>query len=588
MKNLLTAWLISLIAFSCTKDKLNYSTQTKFSNPQGLVIGSDESIRHDFESEEITVLGNQLCNPYSVSNMSAAGVSINWGGDIVETHKYVRFLPNSPEDLKILDDSDLELFDTPFDYEIITEGTYYHDPGLTREDYTWLYTVVPTGFQANQLISNSSITYEVLESLHLPGDSDEEDALVYAAFENCGLHEQLEVEDEPSGRLSFIRLRKRDVIGNVNVHNTDLGANEGLQQVGIVARSWFKIRGGYSDANGNFNINAKFRTPARVKMVFENSRFSVRGMATVGVWRMFKPNEKSMGFFLVRDLSSIQYTVSRSSAGSHTIRTRDWVLATMFNGAEYFNNFMNANGIFYNQGRISIWATGLGNYASAPMLKTMGNPFHAGFFASYFLLRADVPAMITSSIIGVFGAILGDVLIGYGERVDHSAKLQDVVFHELAHAYHFGLVGACYWTNYINYIVANGGYGDGTDTHANKVAVSEAFAFDLENIIAFQKYPNYTFGGSTYFTSGENSIGRINQPWIPQGLFFDLYDNYYLNNFNPSLDSTQLPLNSIFYALNVNDFWECEVDFSLIKTRLITGNPSISSNIDYLFNYHGH
>jgi hypothetical protein len=117
--------------------------------------------------------------------------------------------------------------------------------------------------------------------------------------------------------------------------------------------------------------------------------------------------------------------------------------------------------------------------------------------------------------------------------------------------------------------------------------VSEAFAFDLESIIAFQKYPNYTFGGFNYFTFGENSTGRVNQPWIPQGLFFDLYDNFYVNNFNPTLDSTQLSFHSIFNAINVNDFWECEVDFPLIQQRLMNGNPVFSNNIDYLFNYHG-
>jgi hypothetical protein len=190
-----------------------------------------------------------------------------------------------------------------------------------------------------------------------------------------------------------------------------------------------------------------------------------------------------MGLFAFRGMTNIQYTVNKTSTSNLTIKSRDWVLATMLNGAEYFNTYMNNNGIYYNQGRIAIWATGLGNYASAPMLKTMNSPFHATYFASYFLLRGDVSAAASALIISAFGTILGDVLIGYAERVNYSSLIHEVVFHELAHSYHYGLVGTCYWTNYINYIVANGGYGDGNGQHADKVAVGEAFAYDLEAII---------------------------------------------------------------------------------------------------------
>lgn len=451
--------------------------------------------------------------------MSAAGVSISWNGDIVETHKYVRFLPNSYEDLKVLDDAGLDLFDTPFDYEVVTQGTYYHDPGLTRDDYTWLYTVVPANFQFSTITANSGINYDVIESLHLPDDNDESDPLVYAAFERCGLEHQLEEEDEPQGRVSFLRLRKRSPIGNVRIRNTYLtNGYEPLRNVAIVARSWFKIRAGFTDASGNFNINAKFRTPTLVKMVFENNRFSVRGIATVGVWRLYKPNEKYIGLFAVKNLPNIQETVD-TGINNLSLKSRDWVMATMLNGAEYFNSYMNSNGINYNQGRISIWATGFGNYASAPMLKTMGNPLNAAFFTSYFLLRGNIPASATAANIGLFGSILGDVLIGYGERANNAVLIHEVVFHELAHAYHYGLVGTCYWTNYINYIVANGGYGDGNGQHADKVAVGEAFAFDIEKIVGFDKYPNITFEGSNYHQLGEESKGYDGHLWIPSGLF---------------------------------------------------------------------
>lgn len=552
----------------------------------GLVIGTDEAIYHDFESEQITILGNQLCNPYSTSNMAAAGAAISWSGDIVETHKYVRFLPNSPQDLKVLDDADLELFDTPFDYEVVTQGTYYHDPGLTIDDYTWLYTVVPSGFQSSTIIAGTSITYEVIESLHLPGDEDVYDPLVFKAFENCGLESELEVDDESGARVSFIRLRKRDVIGDFYVKNNQTNSDEPLNGVGVVARSWFKIRRGVANSSGHFNIEAKYRTRAWVKMVFENNFFAVRGFSTIGVWRLYKPNSKLVGYFKVKSLDNIQFTVNRHSSNNLSIKTRNWVLATLFTGAMYYKDYMDVALISYGTGQKSIWATGLGTYASAPMLRAMGNPLQANFFAVNFLLRGDLSAAATSAAIGIFGVILGDVIIGYADRVESSVKIHEVLFHELSHVYHYRLVGPCYWTLYINYIIANGAYGDGTAPHADKVAISEAFAYDVESIVGYTKYPAYNFSGYNYHSYSESRQGLSSFPWIPQGLFYDLYDNT-PSDFYPSNDLTSLPLNAIYNSIDVNNNWECGIDFSMVEHKLKTAFPGNANNIEYIFDYHG-
>jgi hypothetical protein len=53
------------------------------------------------------------------------------------------------------------VLDTPLDYEIVGQGDHYHDPTVGGE-YTWLYTVVPTGTVLPE------VQYEVLEELFLP------------------------------------------------------------------------------------------------------------------------------------------------------------------------------------------------------------------------------------------------------------------------------------------------------------------------------------------------------------------------------------------------------------------------------------
>lgn len=82
------------------------------------------------------------------------------------SHLYVRFLPESFDHLALLDSLELELLDFPMDHEIVEEGDYYYDPSLPQGEFTWLYTVVSSGFVF------PNVPHEILEQLHLvPYDS---------------------------------------------------------------------------------------------------------------------------------------------------------------------------------------------------------------------------------------------------------------------------------------------------------------------------------------------------------------------------------------------------------------------------------
>lgn len=113
--------------------------------------------------EGLTILGNRLTNPFTVDNVRAAYAELYNDGQILnQTHKYVRFLPTSEAQIKTLVDNFPVLDDTPMDYEIIYSGAYYHDPGRSESDFTWLYTVVPV----NQSLP-SGIQLEIIDDLIL-------------------------------------------------------------------------------------------------------------------------------------------------------------------------------------------------------------------------------------------------------------------------------------------------------------------------------------------------------------------------------------------------------------------------------------
>lgn len=79
------------------------------------------------------------------SNLGVTNVTVN------VTHVYVRFRPADIDQFDVLlstmELQNLDLFDTPVDYEVTYEGDYYQDPSIPEEEITWQYAVVPPGFQ---------------------------------------------------------------------------------------------------------------------------------------------------------------------------------------------------------------------------------------------------------------------------------------------------------------------------------------------------------------------------------------------------------------------------------------------------------
>jgi hypothetical protein len=152
-------------------DQMNVSKNSARLMASGGGLESADFIPHDEDSIEIeTVLGYQLANPYTVSNMQHAygNLGLNDGLAVVN-NLYVRFLPTIDQLAaldSIMDAQGLELFDTPVNYQVLYEGDYYQDPSIPDSLPTWQYAVVPPSFQFP-----AGIQHQTLASIHIPGDN---------------------------------------------------------------------------------------------------------------------------------------------------------------------------------------------------------------------------------------------------------------------------------------------------------------------------------------------------------------------------------------------------------------------------------
>lgn len=150
-----TSLVFAITLMSCEKNE--FSDQLEIDNPA-------------YDSKML-ILGDQIPNAYTIDNMTQAYINISKSSKkssvvlntpLKPTHYYVRFLPKSEQELALLyNDTTLILFDFPIDYEILGNGTYYHDPSLPDSAITWQYCTVEIGYVFPDL------EYEIMEELYL-------------------------------------------------------------------------------------------------------------------------------------------------------------------------------------------------------------------------------------------------------------------------------------------------------------------------------------------------------------------------------------------------------------------------------------
>jgi hypothetical protein len=273
------------------------------------------------------VLGQQLNNPYTVTNMQQAYLQL-YGSDapLSATNLYVRFKPANIDQLKYLtDSSDLELQDYPMDYEVVQDGDFYQDPALGTEDTGWLYTVVPALYTPP-----SGIQYQILSQLYLPTPDNlllesfaeslaagatysitinngyryivrtdaASDTLVVAdrlptpceidpCAPGCPLNEGCDPGGGGGGGGNGYSQIPRGTIQVQDIRTcggTTPITNVPVRQARIVCKRWFKIWTGYTNDQGNFLSTRKFNNKVKILLKTINNNAKVSKIRGIRLW----------------------------------------------------------------------------------------------------------------------------------------------------------------------------------------------------------------------------------------------------------------------------------------------------------------
>jgi hypothetical protein len=243
---------------------------------------TDEINTNTEQVEGMIVLGKQLDDPYSFKNIKKAYASLMAKGfkadavNLTPTHLYLRFLPKNEEEWAILKrDSTIALFDYPLNYEIATNGTYYHDPELPDSAITWQYTVIPLNHPIPEVFHEK--LYEVFIPPIEEDDSTQKGSLdeFYARleYESMKLTGNLSGSEAQSGTKDLWPDKWRPK-GTLKVNDDYLGE---IPLVGakVHVRFLTHIETDITDDKGYFETT-KFRYKVHYSIKWERADFDIR------------------------------------------------------------------------------------------------------------------------------------------------------------------------------------------------------------------------------------------------------------------------------------------------------------------------
>lgn len=495
----------------------------------------------EIPKETVQELGKKLENPYAIRNikkalnkmMSTSGLS-NSETDIKATHKYIRFLPKSNEDLLILDSDSTLFYETvPFGYENSADLDYYQDPDIPQGEYTWLYAIV----EHNYIIPN--VQHEILEELYEP--SDEEDELEHVAFmitgnnDNAhGLEQLMSISDKEIAGLFSKRFRPS---GTILVQNS-FGGTTPLKRAAIQVKTIWWSNVVQTNDNGYYLVDRRYKHVPSVKIWNRNQTNK-----TTQKWT------EHLGFFVSDKLGkgkTFNYTIAHTNGTARDL----WVKATINNAFVIYDDFARQNGI-KRPDQVRTWVFQNKEYGGAPLLHNKSLTSYSSFYPAIAVKNkekfgskvAKTGLFALSPLLDAITAVHGkhknlpDIIIGTKEQ--NTAEIYAKVFHEAAHYSHKNQVSNGYWANVQYQAMFDktvGTYGDGSPTYSTYTGVAEAWSNFIEyqlmerigllsrndynkNMTAYEKlaYPSTipsNYGDAAKFAR-----------WIPSGLLRDLMDH---------------------------------------------------------------
>lgn len=517
--------LLLFVVAGCKKD-LDFTTNgpTSESTAGG---GWDANER---DGEGPTVLGSQHQIPYKVDVIQQAYNYLYQTNitNMAPNYLYVRFLPQSPEDVKKLLQSGIELWDIPLDYDVISWGETYHDPTVTDANYTWQYAVV----EVNATLP--SVQYELLERLALV---PEDCAIAQKAFEITGnAYEIPEVfEANPAlvdGKFEY-RIENenptdgdggggggtggggtttgggggsdcgcplpnhiRKPSGCVQVFDNMLNGWQGVIRVEVITSKtqifgFIFHRKTETNGNGCWQINHKYRGKIHVWVRWESSTCNIKTMEGMAdLWGYTFPRREHIGSFNGPNFNNIPIKFNFTAALG-TDAFLNWSASTVNNAIYEFGGFVGSQGISTSvPGNLKVlitpWGSG-GNTGAAPMFDKMGFIQQFILFGSANAILAGVLNVLAPGVniialpLAVWLEVAApDIALNLNNAGQvNSDDVRELMYHELAHSLHFNQVGSNYWLDNIFYTMQHLGYGDGTAPGAGRCSVIESWGFQI-------------------------------------------------------------------------------------------------------------
>lgn len=478
-----------LLAFSCSHDTLTNEIPDATQQTDGNKM----------------IIGEKLENPYSLKNMQNALDSLiklkgfNPGTQLKleTTDYYVRFRPTDTTQYRTLFEQGFELFDYPLDCEILSEGSYYHDPDIPEDEITWQYTIIPVS-KLDSSINNekiykiqktgddititdcntgTSISGPIIEDCYIPGnDVKATSGLPFSSEELENMAVSLTHPDDliSGTKASGTGYPK----GHVKVFDDISKIYVPVPGVKVQARYFLKWKSTYTDSNGYYYINSSFKKNSYLSVIFDNSKgFSVWGNFAFLAPAYYNHGKESS----FSDNIPIEIDKSKQA----------WPWAVIDKSAyDYYTSCTSTSGLLYGvqvpHSNLKIWSIGnLSENASTPMARHLTAAKTLSALGTMLSFCTSCLSLQISSSIAAFALhiALPDMFIG--SKNTTYRKLYLSIQHEFTHASHFRQLGEWKWGDVIWYEMLHNGYGTESDDTIGEeyVRLTESYSYSIENYI---------------------------------------------------------------------------------------------------------
>lgn len=510
-------------------------------------------LNHVLKSEtasEVTVLGEQLKDPYKLSNMIAAKriLEANQNATLQPTHTYVKFTPQSVADIANLSawanldlepgvtGTSIDLYPYPLDYEIVVYGDYYVDPDNSGSDFPSLWAYVPVSMALPSVpVQHICEMYEPLEN---------EETLEDKANELCGYNPDSWL---PEGEI-YVKAGMIYPKGNIYVYDEVLQQNMPARQIKVRGRRFLKVSTAITNDMGYFVLGKKFKGNVQFEAIGDNDRLNILYMnGGTNIFTLMTNATGYLGSYNQNTYNNLQKIESYQTVSGQIIRT--------MNAHLRFRDYVPQFSMPIWNRKLRIWLrkrNGSGsNNAATPMFKQMitdNSPFGAAL--------AWMTMMQFPPLMGQLTFVMPDMVydIHIGNQAEYSHSFNQTAFHEHGHALHYFKRGHAWYSNLVLTELTNGGtvagpYGYKNWPGGGEVALAESWADFVGDRFALKMYESRSyayiktnFGASPNFSLSANFVNypyfRVNMEtweskkneisvpskWIPYGVFCDLVD----------------------------------------------------------------